>query len=208
MIRLAAKLLIMSLAIWLTPGIAAAGVITFGTTIIPDLVSAGAQTEGAFRYIALDGGWEVNTLGEPGVYLCTFFDVEFPLLGQVVEITAPGFLFTFDSVDFRTPTDQDADDVLITGLLGGATVGTLALTTSPPTFQTASSPFSGEVDTLRVVVTSLGITHGMALDNFVVNVTREIPSGSVPEPASLAIWGFGAIGMAIAARRRKKQTVD
>lgn len=55
----------------------------------------------------------------------------------------------------------------------------------------------------------LGALDGNAYFNI---HTNPVPGGelradlkAVPEPASLAVWGLGALGVAVAARRRRKQ---
>jgi hypothetical protein len=190
-------------AVLVLPAVGGAAVITFGTSVIPILVDVGPQSEGAFQYEALSGAWEVNGLSSASPKsLFTFFNSNNPedgvVVGQVVEITSPGNLFRFDSVDFRTISPANSDDVLITGLLGGTTVGTLALTSSSRTFQTIASPFSEDVDTLRLELIEDG-TNAMALDNFNVTVTGAIgsePSGAaVPEPSSYALFAMGLFGL-------------
>ncbi len=192
------------------PNITLADVITFGMTDIPILINAGPQTEGAFKYEALDVSWEVNNLNNTHA-LWTQFNSnvnpngppDFAFVGQQAVITSPGNYFTFHSVDIESATgstDSATHDVLITGLLGNQIVGTLALTSAAPMQTTVLSPFSGLVDRLLLELTS-NDTYGLGLDNFVLTPT----AASIPEPTSLALLGMTAAGFCgVRIRRRRK----
>lgn len=186
------------------PATSMAAVITFGNTDVDHLSSAGPQVEGDFTYQATVGpGWEIQTaFGNPGGALTTFFNGEGALVGDTVEINlTAGGTFTFDSVDYRTILGSDSDDVLITGFLGAASVGSLALTGSDVNFATIASGFAGSIDLLRIEIISGTGNNALMLDNFVLNAG---PPTQVPEPSSVALVLLGAAGL-LRRRTAKRQ---
>jgi hypothetical protein len=185
----------------------AAEVITFEDLVIDMLVGAGPLTEGPFRYQAVSGdGWEIQGFfGDPPSALVTFFDVEPATIGSTLNIQlTDGGTFTFDSVDTSTFSPADSDEVTITGFLGGGVVGSLLLddpTPDPTVFVTITSPFSGPIDLLQVVVTKTEPTGGARLlDNF----TLTVGPAAVPEPSTLALAALGGAGLGGVVRRRKR----
>jgi hypothetical protein len=190
-------------AVCVLPSTGFSAFVTFGSQNIDLLVNAGPQNEAGFTYQAVSGtGWEViNALGNTPSSLVTFFNDQGSSVGDTVLLTRTGGgLFTFAGVDWRTISGGGSDDVAIEGLLNGNVVGTLSLTGSNTAFQTVASGFAGtQIDTLRVRVSGGTGSNALLLDNF--NVTVAGPT-AVPAPASLALVGLGAVGLAGLARRR------
>lgn len=173
------------------PSFALAAVITFGNSAIDRLDLVGTQTEGVFSYTASGDGWELQTLfGNPGASLTTFFNTQDADVGDTVDITRTGGgQFTFDSVDWRTITGSNSDDLVMEGFLSGGLVASLVLSGSSTTW-VAAGGFGGPVDLLRVRVTGDG-ANAMLLDN----VTLTVPASAVPEPAGLALMALGLAGI-------------
>lgn len=76
---------------------------------------------------------------------------------------------------------------------------------SNQTFTPFSFQFTATAPTTTIQFISTGSGHyGPVIDS--VSVERiSGPTPSVPEPSSLALWGIGALGMAVAAKRRRQQ---
>lgn len=66
-----------------------------------------------------------------------------------------------------------------------------------PTFNVNLSSFTG----LRIELRELN--ENIAIDN----ISYSAAAAAVPEPVTMMIWGIGACGMGLVARRKKKQTV-
>ena len=185
------------------PAASSGSVITFDNLSIDHLSSTGPHTEAGFTYQAVSGaGWEIqNLFGNPASSLTTYFNDEGSATGDTVKITKTGGgTFTFTSVDTATFANSDSDQVTITGFLAGNPVGSLLLntsTSSPNSFTTAGSPFSGPIDELDVVVTSGNHQNARQLDNFVFG-----DAAAVPEPPSLAVVGLSTLVLFGCLRRR------
>ena len=181
--------------------VASGNLITFENLAIDRLDLVGPINEGAFTYQATVGeGWEIQQVfGNSPSALVTFFNDERSQLGDKFTISLTGGgLFTFQSVDYRTITGSDSDQLTISGFLGGFVTDVLAIDTSTTTFLTLPSGFSGPIDLLQVEVTFLG-NNAVVLDNFNVK--------PIPEPSSSLLVAFSALGLASFSRRRRVGTL-
>ena len=135
----------------------------------------------------------------PGLY---FIAQPNQVLTGTVEVTEGGALFTFNSVDVYSSIT--AIPYTFTGFLNGNQVYTVSGVTqlAMGNFLTVMNPDSSiAVNTLDISVTNdpgSCCSNPMALDN--INVTQQ--SATVPEPATLSLFGIGAA--AAAAYRRKR----
>lgn len=113
-------------------------------------------------------------------------------------------------------------DVLVgnDGLMGSGAFGAFSLQSSDPptgalTFTSSIVPPNALLTPrsftlgLSGLTTNVGITNG-SLSSFSANFSGNADAGQeglvvpLPEPASMAIWGIGALGMAFAGYRRRK----
>lgn len=87
------------------------------------------------------------------------------------------------------------------GQVGGVTTQELSgVGSSTASWQTEASGFTAPIDTLEIVVASGG-TEPLDLDNLVLTQTTT----ATPEPASLTLLGFGAVGLLGYGWRRRKR---
>jgi hypothetical protein len=94
--------------------------------------------------------------------------------------------------------------ISVTGNQLGGGVLTASFTTAPRAIDTLPQFQTFNLDSTWVDLTSVTILQAqskMALDNVRVN---EVSTGAVPEPATLTIWGLGALGCAGAGYRRRR----
>jgi hypothetical protein len=139
--------------------------------------------------------------------------------------------FDSDSFDFSIAAGQQLDSVSITltSLTSGITRSEWRLMDADETFRFATPMASADLSlpantTIFTAAMPLGPGNYMifhhSINGFNLNANDVLPSYTftlnvsgeptpdpavVPEPASLAIWGLGALGMAVAARRKRKQ---
>ena len=152
-----------------------------------------------------------------------FFSAPSKFLGNVS--AAYGQDLTFDLRQGDTSAQYDDRDIVLNG--GGMSLFFFTSPNPATTFTSYSVPLKasagwkfGAIATpsdateaqMQLVLSSLtsllirgefrsGADTGF-LDNVVLNGAE--PAAAVPEPASLAIWGLGALGCAIAGYRRRK----
>lgn len=120
--------------------------------------------------------------------------------GGIGVITAVGDVdFTFDGLwakKWNTPAGSGGSNYMF-GVLSGFNDGLLVWAVSTSlngSFQYFGAQ-SGAIDELQ-----LGFGDYFLVDDI------ELNSNIVPEPASMALWGIGALGIGLVARRRKKQS--
>lgn len=111
-------------------------------------------------------------------------------------LTSPASAFAFNWFD-TDPTDEY--ELLIDGVSyfnppfsTGTGGGFFGIVNTSGTFSTA---------TIR---NAIGQSPGGFVDPFGVDNVRSVQSEAVPEPATLAMWGLGALGCVIAKYRRRK----
>jgi len=126
----------------------------------------------------------------------------------------------------RWEANEAGSTILLTTLSGGnpdrLIIGPDSLGNFNPTlgglFDNANASIIGDNPTIlgsaTFVITATGVTTSSTLSNVVFGVgtaNETIPGTKIselppptPEPASLAIWGLGALGCAIAGYRRRK----
>lgn len=157
-----------------------------------------AYTEGGFTVTATEGTWfEAPIYGNPAPSIFAG-PIGSPTV-STIEVT--GGSFTFAGLDISS--NNGSSDYSFTGFLGATLVYSLvgaAPVSSAPSFGFTSLLSGSTVTMDRLVVT---ITAGQSvtsvnIDNILVTAA---PVG-VPEPATLALVGFGLLGLAAVARRR------
>lgn len=163
-----------------------------------------------------DGGYD-HSGGESRTHFTVDADMTYNLSGtySVTDVTSPGIVF-FDALLYdltaglqlfgsQTESRDTTNESLVLGVGGGdyfnaAHVGSVSGNLiAGRTYQLYFHAFT------RAAAPS-GDGGAIATGN----VTLQLGSGvdAVPEPASLAMWGLGALGMAIQVRRRKRRQPD
>lgn len=124
-------------------------------------------------------------------------------LGPSVDFTTTsGGAFSFQSVGLASffGSFGNDTDVLFTGFLAGG--GTLTRTVSVMGMSTALTPFTftgwENLSALRLTVTSPDFEPYVQFDNVAFGATAAV----VPEPATVALFGAGLVGLGALARRR------
>ncbi len=196
-------LLATAFAVALAPARTAAATITFETA--PPEYFTAPVTESGFTYAPGPGSLYVSPNGNPGQDM----EGDGSGGGGVLRVTsAAGSTFQFAGLEFSAYnlTTGTTGTITVTGLLGGATVGsdtyTLPTVNAAPytnwTPERAANLSGQVVDTLLVNLpaSATGDTFWDNIDNLQVVATQ------VPEPASLALLGAGLLGFACLRRRR------
>jgi hypothetical protein len=216
-IGLAVKTLALGTALLLMPiATVEAAIITFEAPTVGQFT--GSQTESGFIYSQFSGGLFVNNLGDPGQ------DMEgwTQQAGGVLQITrVGGSLFTFDGLDFAavdssSPTPSGSQTLLVTGLLGGSTVGSesFTLASAAPVFgspsfypnwttfaATANNLAGQSIDTLRVTLLATALSN-----ESIDNVQLTPVATTAPEPGTILLVTTG-VAVGAAARRRRRRAL-
>jgi hypothetical protein len=109
------------------------------------------------------------------------------------------FLATITSFTISRATVFNLDKLLL-GTFTGSSSATYSINGSAPILAPNVDVFPGLTNLFSVTITSVG-GNGLAIDNIQLS---DVSVSAVPEPGSIAILGFGAIGMFVRNRRRNR----
>jgi hypothetical protein len=190
---------------------AAAGPITFETAPFGPGFT-GPVTENGFNYQQTDGSLFVNAFGNPGQ------DMEATagtLGGALVVYRVDGGTFKFNSIDFAAYEAGPPQEQALS-LVGVTKDGTLVQ--EYYTLDT-TSVFSPKYANWTTEFPTMGGLAGLELKSLAIvlfSIESDVPcygavdnlnlTPSVPEPATLALFGAGLLGFAVRRRRAKKSS--
>jgi PEP-CTERM motif len=177
-----------------TPGtLVRANTITFETAPIGGF--SGPVTESGFTYSTSSGGLFVNSAGNPGHNMEGLLGAG----GGVVKIVSAGN-FNFDRLDFgAAELEVESQTLRVEGFLGGASVGVDQYTVASDSgYHTeAASVLAGKM--ISELHISLNANTAQQFTERIDNVVLT----SVPEPASLALFGAGLLGLRLVVGRKR-----
>ncbi len=122
-----------------------------------------------------------------------------------IHVTASGLTpFSLTSVDVASSLNNQGGAALtIKGFLNNVLTGTISIGSLGSGYTGVNGLSLGTIDLLTFDGSSVTSGFGgFVIDNLTLN---DAPAAPVPEPASLAMWGLGAIGL-VFARRKRQQT--
>jgi hypothetical protein len=124
----------------------------------------------------------------------------------VIPNVGSGFTqFSLQSVDVATATNNfPAVNLLITGFLSNVPTGTILIAPLGGGYTTVNGASLGIID--RLVFDGLAGGGGFVLDNLTLD--NAPTASSVPEPASVALFGLGAGAAVIGAARRRRAGIS
>jgi len=180
---------------------AAAGAqITFDPLVGDHGSTYAGHAENGFVVTPTTGSWlEAHVNGNPAPALYAIPSIESGPWGLAVA-RADGGAFTFGSMD-ATSYSSPGTSFLFTGYLQGAPVFSHTFVVAfLNEWVTYLSPTSAQIDLLTISASSIPGVSSFNVDNIGVAAVQ-----TVPEPATIALFGTGLAGVAALARRRRRE---